>query len=272
MSDINQKLTAAKEAALSVVKSKGLDTPKVKVALVMDYSGSMSHLYTNGFVQEVIERIVPLAMAFTPEKSMPMYIFSDSCIRVLPDVTEDNVHDYITDNILRKYSYGSTQYAPAIRMLLNKVIKENGVTEEGEKKDTGLLGGLKSFFGGGPKKPDIPPTTGETPTLVIFITDGDNNYDDKSKATAAIVEAAKHSLFFQFVGLGHSKGESFPYLQKLDTMTGRFIDNANLLTLTEDNFKTLGNTQLYQMLLDEFPSWYKEAQIKGIFKVLEATT
>lgn len=35
-----------------------------RVALVLDFSGSMRNLYKNGTVQSVIERIMPIAMQF----------------------------------------------------------------------------------------------------------------------------------------------------------------------------------------------------------------
>jgi hypothetical protein len=264
-----EKLSLAKEAALTAAKSAGIANPKAKVVLCIDYSGSMDPMYSNGFVQSVFERIVPLAMAFTPEKSMPCYIFGTGYSRVLPDVTAENVHDYVDNNIRRKYSYGTTEYSPVIRAVLNQVIKDNAGTSEGKPS---TWDGVKTFFGGGPKKPAIEPTTAETPTLVVFITDGDANSEDKSKATAAIIEAAKHSLFFQFIGLGHSRSENFAYLKKLDELPGRFIDNANFFPLGEDSFKNLTDEELYSLMLVEFPSWYKEAQTKGIFKIPVATT
>lgn len=270
---MSEKITAAKEAAVSVAKSKGLVDLKAKVVLAMDYSGTMDPLYTSGFVQRAFERIVPLTLAFTPSKSMPCYIFGTGFSRVLPDVTEDNIHNYVQNNIRNKYSYGMTEYAPVMRGILNQVIKENtpggSTTTEDGKKST--LDGIISFFGGGPKKVAIEPTTADIPTLVIFITDGDNNTDDKPKATAAIVEAAKHSIFWQFWGLSHSKSDKFAYLDKLDTMQGRYIDNANLMTSNEETFETFKDEELYQMLLGEFPSWYKEAQTKGIFKIATQT-
>lgn len=270
---MSEKITAAKEAAISVAKSKGLGDLKAKVVLAMDYSGSMDPLYTAGFVQRAFERIVPLALAFTPDKSMPCYIFSSGFNRVLPDVTESNVHNYVQNNIRNKYSYGMTEYAPVMRAILNQVIKENtpGGTTTTEDGKRSAFDGIKSFFGGGPKKPAIEPTTADIPTLVIFITDGDNNTDDKPKATAAIVEAAKHSIFWQFWGLSHSKSDKFAYLEKLDTMSGRYIDNANLMTSSEETFDNLTDDQLYTMLLGEFPSWYKEAQTKEIFKLAPQT-
>lgn len=261
---MSDKLSIAKEAAIVVAKSKGLDNPKVNVILCLDYSGSMDEMYTSGFVQEVVERIVPLAMAFTPSKEMPLYIFHNSCIRVLPDVTESNVKGYVRNNIM-KNSYGGTEYSTAVRMILNNVIKENG-TASGDT----LLGkagkGIAAFFGAGPKKVDIPVTTGEVPTLVLFITDGDDEDGDKQKCTAAIIEAAKHSLFFQFIGLQHRRSQDFRFLKKLDELPGRFIDNANFFPLSDESFRNLADEQLYALMMTEFPSWYKEAQTKGLFK------
>jgi vWA found in TerF C terminus len=45
-------------------------------------------------------------------------------------------------------------------------------------------------------------------------------------------------------------------------MEGRFIDNASFFHI-KDTEKTT-DEELYSQLLDEFPSWLKEAKAKGL--------
>ena len=61
------------------------------------------------------------------------------------------------------------------------------------------------------------------------------------------------------MGIGDS---NFDVLRKLDTMEGRFIDNANFFHL--DSMETITDEQLYEQLLDEFPIWLKEAKEQRI--------
>ena len=58
-------LDTRKGIVLDVVKNiPSLSNLTSRVALVLDFSGSMRNLYKNGTVQSVIERIMPIAMQF----------------------------------------------------------------------------------------------------------------------------------------------------------------------------------------------------------------
>ena len=53
-----------KTVNLICLEKKELINLKSKVALVLDFSYSMERLYTNGTVQDIVERIFPLALQF----------------------------------------------------------------------------------------------------------------------------------------------------------------------------------------------------------------
>jgi hypothetical protein len=67
-------------------------------------------------------------------------------------------------------------------------------------------------------------------------------------------------IFWQFIGIGNGRRESFPFLNELDTMSGREVDNANFFPANS----TMSNDDLYENILVEFPSWLKEVKSKGI--------
>lgn len=106
----------------------------------------------------------------------------------------------------------------------------------------------------------------DIPTLAIIITDGDNF--DKEEATKAIKEASKENIFFQFIGIGYEK---FYYLNKIDTMSGRYVDNVGFFQTKILN--NISDEDLYYMLIKEFPSWLKEfsnkKNKKGLFGFLK---
>ena len=51
-------------------------------------------------------------------------------------------------------------------------------------------------------------------------------------------------------------------LPKLDDMTGRIVDNCNFFAL--DRITSISDERLYELLLEEFPSWLNEAKSKRI--------
>ncbi|HBU83752.1 MULTISPECIES: VWA domain-containing protein [Paenibacillus] len=95
------------------------------------------------------------------------------------------------------------------------------------------------------------------PTYIIFFSDG--GVSQKGKIMRLITESSYKNLFWQFVGLGKA---NYGILEKLDDMSGRFIDNANFFAL--DDISKISDEELYDRLLSEFPDWIKEARSKGI--------
>ena len=97
------------------------------------------------------------------------------------------------------------------------------------------------------------------PVYVVFITDGENSISDNQYAKNEIVEASKQPIFFQFIGIGNSE---FQFLNDLDNMSGRFIDNANFFQCNDIGNMT--DYELYEKLMNEYPQWISEAKIKQL--------
>ena len=98
-------------------------------------------------------------------------------------------------------------------------------------------------------------SNGKLPAYVLFITDGDNS--DKSETDSIIIKASKSPIFWQFVGLG---GADFDYLQKLDDMSGRYVDNADFFKVNKASDIT------YNDLLNEFPNWLEYDKVKDMLR------
>lgn len=234
------KLNLSKEDSLSLLnlrkdavatlclEKRELNGLTARVAVVMDYSGSMETLYKNGTVQTILDRLLPIAMQFDDNGEMEVWLFENSFKRVNP-ISLKNYYNYIeNEGILKKYSMGGTQYAPVMEDVIRKYTKE--------------------------EEADIP-------TLVLFITDGDNFDSDKTRTDKVIKEASKLPIFWQFVGIGTGR---FSYLEKLDNLKGRYIDNANFFSAK--NINQISDKELYDLLLNEYPSWIKEAKSKKVIK------
>lgn len=144
----------------------------------------------------------------------------------LPSITEEDFYDYVNNEVIHRASWGGTNYAPIIKDIVKKYGKEE---------------------------------PSDVPTFVLFLTDGENF--DEYEAEKAISEASRHNIFFQFIGLGN---ENFRFLKKLDEMDGRYIDNANFFAIR--NINAISDTELYDLLLQEYPLWEKEAKRIGLLK------
>ena len=191
-----------------------------RVALVLDFSGSMRTLYKNGTVQSVIERIMPIAMQFDDNQELDLWIFENGFTR-LGGVTKENFYGLATA-LLNRYSMGGTKYAPVMQDVYKKYVKEEPA---------------------------------QIANYVIFITDGDNS--DHSETTKVMKELSNYPIFWQFVGIGD---ETFSYLQKLDDMSGRYVDNADFFSIEDIN--NVSDNELYRKLFDEYPGWLSDSKVQ----------
>ena len=97
------------------------------------------------------------------------------------------------------------------------------------------------------------------PAYVIFITDGDNQ--DKNVSGKFIREISDKPIFWKFIGIGN---ERFTFLEELDDMSGRVIDNADFVKI--EDISNISDDELYKLLMQEFSEWWAEAEKKGIIK------
>lgn len=205
---------------LLCLDKKPLQNLVSRVSVVLDYSISMENLYKKGIVQAVLEKLFPIALQFDDNGEMELWIFSDDFHR-LPNITMDNYYGYIDREVI-KYRMGCTQYAPPMKDIYQKYIHEDPAN---------------------------------IPNYVIFITDGDNQ--DKDVTKQVITQISHAPIFWQFVGIGRA---SFSFLEQLDEMDGRYVDNANFFKI--DNIYDANDDILYNQLLAEYPQWLEYPEVK----------
>ena len=187
-----------------------------RVALAMDYSGSMSNMFTNGSVQDVVARLLPIALKFDDNGELESWLFSEGYERLNP-VTASNYASYVKDTMLNARMYmGGTNYAPALKDIV-KYYK------------------------------DKHPST--IPAFIMFITDGDNW--DEYETNTIIRELSNYNMFVQFVGIGN--GSDFNYLRKLDNLSGRKHDNTGFIAVRDMN--KMNDQQLYTEMLRQYNDW-----------------
>jgi len=225
------KLDLRKKLVLDLKKELNITDEKAQVVLALDYSGSMSHLYSNGSIQELLERLLPIALQFDDNGAIDFLLFHTGYFKG-KEIRLNNINSVLQDSI-RGESMGGTHY----KAFIDNIISEY-------KPSKPLFGSAKPL---------------DIPVYVIVITDGDTSGHRDVKDS--IIEASKYGIFFQFVGIGHDR---FSFLEDLDTMSGRNIDNAGFFKVPD--LSKVSDKDLYKLLLTEFPSFIKEARTKGMIK------
>lgn len=232
-----------KKAKISLEK-KAIVNVKAQVVLVLDISYSMSHLYDRGTVQNLVNRLLGIGMNMDDNQSIEVFIFGSSAKEV-GEANEGNHQNYVQKLQKANRFQGGTEYANPMKLVLDKFVPR------AETKTTG-------FFR--KKTVEVAPAgVAALPTFVFFVTDGDNS--DKKETEQIIRDASDQAIFWQFVGLGN---ERFAFLQQLDDMDGRFLDNVDFFHAND--LDKISDEELYDRLLNEFPEWVNQAKEKGILQ------
>ncbi|WP_248917458.1 VWA domain-containing protein [Pseudomonas entomophila] len=218
-------VSLAKKAQVSLEKAR-LDKVQARVALILDASGSMNGQYSRGRVQEVVNRLLPLAVHFDDDGAIDCWAFAAKPQK-LSSITLANHTAFIdTDHDgWRDWDVG------------RRINDEPRVMEQV----------IEHYLASGDR----------SPVFVLFISDG--GVSENRKISRLMTEAAKLPLYWQFVGLG---GRGYGILEKLDDMPGRIVDNCGFFAL--DDLHQISEEQLYDQLMAEFPAWLKDAAAKGI--------
>lgn len=239
-----EALDLRKQVVLDLKKAINLEGVYANIVVCMDYSGSMGSEYSSGRVQEAVERVLPLALAFDPDGKAPLYLFHNFA-KKCGTMDKDNIFEAIERAQRTMGGMGGTEFSPAINM----IVKDCSFTETNEG------GFISKLFGS--KKTTV--EAADIPTLVLFFTDGDTS--NAHEVESVIKKVSKFPVFFQFIGIGDVNSD---ILENLDEMPGRFIDNANYFKMP--SLSSLSDEELYIKILKEFPSYIKEAKNKNILK------
>lgn len=205
-------------------EEKGLTGTKARVGLAFDFDYTGAHMFKDGLVQEVINRIMPLAIGIDDNKTLDLWVFADDVTRLNP-ATEDNYKD-IARYIVRSAHKGITRYEPLIRDIDHFYIEE---------------------------QPE------NLPSLVIVLTTGDTS--DKKRTENELMRVSQHPIFFVFIGIGDN---DFTFLQKLDCMTGRVVDNASFTSVADLSIIT--DAELFSKVLSEYPDWLTLPQVQTMLQ------
>jgi len=244
--------TLVQKADLAL-KEKNLTDHSARVALCLDISASMSSLYRTGKVQALAERTLALGCRFDDNGAIDIFLFGSGSHEA-GAMTLDNFKGFVK-NITDKYPLeGGTRYGLAIETIRKFYFPD----AKGQKREQ--------------------PVSADSPVYVMFITDGETL--DQQYTETQIKWAAYEPIFWQFMGLGESKKDvkaggikgffsrmikpDFGFLEQLDEMGGRFVDNANFFSIKDP--ADIADDELYALMMREYPEWLKTARTKGLIR------
>lgn len=239
-----QLVNLVKQAGVSLDKV-GLGNHRAKVCLVLDISASMWGLYRKGLVQKFAERILALGCKFDDDGEIDVFLFGRD-VHQPNAMNLSNCATYIQQAIDRHPLEGNTLYGRAMEAVRRFYFPDSS----GKERATVL----KS----------------QVPIYVMFVTDGTTN--DEALTEKQLRWASKEPIFWQFMGIGKSSKSKnsflsffesdFSFLEKLDELDGRLVDNANFFSVSSPDEHS--DSQLYDLLMAEYPGWLKLAKQNGL--------
>ena len=240
-----QLINLVKHAGVSLAKV-GLSAHRAKVALVLDISGSMGSLYKKGLVQQFSDRILALGCKFDDDGEIDVFLFGSGVHQPAP-MSLANASTYVANVIKRHPLEGDTRYGRAMEAVRRFYFPEGGAAER------------------------TAPATGALPVYVMFVTDGSTS--DQPLTEKHLRQSSYEPIFWQFMGIGKGRkskskrlfsfaDSDFPFLEKLDELGGRLIDNANFFSVASPDEH--GDAELYDLLMAEYPAWLKLAKQHGV--------
>jgi len=230
-------LSLAKQASEAIDLS-GLNGQTAKVALVLDYSGSMSRTYRSGAMQRLAEKVLALATQFDDDGNIDFFVFD----RHAAYLGEISLQDFAgsVDRLTKGRHMGTTNYAEAFL----------AVRDHFAPAKKGFFSSLRKAAAG----------PADQPVYALFLTDG--GPDSRTAAKEALIEVSRSPIFWKFLSIG---SESMSFLEKLDSeVKGRLIDNANYQPIGDVD--KISDAELFAKMLEEFPDWLKEARAQGLIK------
>jgi stress response protein SCP2 len=230
-----QLVDLRKRAKVSIEKA-GLGAHRARVALCLDISASMAPLYRDGRVQALADRVMALATRFDDDGVLDVFLFGDRGHQPLP-MALDRCSTYVRDLLGAFPLEPGTRYHTAMKLVREHLFGSSG--------------------------PRWSPYPAPLPAYVMIVTDGGTS--NRESAMNQVRWSSWEPVFWQFMGLGPSqgpKGATFGFLETLDTLGDRLIDNAAFFGV-EDPAR-MGDDALFAAMMTEYPGWVKAARGAGV--------
>lgn len=232
--DLNK---AAQTLRLSLDKAGVPADLKAEVVFDMDVSGSFEHEHEEGTTGKLIARLVPYGMVLDPDGKMDVFTFSNGPgnVHLVGTVTPEDSDDYILRNVVGRVPgwNGGTSYS---------YVLERNLRHLGWLPPEPSVGGFLSRFLG-----RAPAAGVKKRSLVIFVTDGENEDADHDRTIRVLEEseARGDQVYFLFIGACEHDVD----FALLRTVAQRFGNTGVVIIRDLDGFVDLSDEELNERLL-----------------------
>ena len=204
------------------LEKRGLAEARYRVKLVLDISASMTGEFRSGAVNDLVRRALALATRLDDDGQVDVYLFGIQAQR-RGKVSLDNVSDFVPG---LKFGFeGGTNYVPVMKMVRDDSRAESSAD----------------------------------PVLVLFITDGATS--NRPAAEREMLDASREPIFWKFMGIEAGRVD-FEFLERLDDMPGRVVDNADFFKVKSPI--KLPDAELFELLVNELDSWDRDSRKAGL--------
>lgn len=238
--DMEKKVGAQAPALLSLTKKaaatlekRGLGEHTAKVALCLDISGSMYRLYKTGQVQQLAERVLALALRFDDDGEVDVFLFGAKAYQDSP-MNLENHQSYVDDMLKMHKLEAGTRYGRAMELL------------------------RQHYLGAADQRSS--PLPQPVPVYVMFVTDGATTDQDLTREQ--LTSSSFEPMFWQFMAIGRPGDPAFSFLERLDDLPGRHLDNADFFAV--ENPTAISDDELFDLLMTEYPAWLTQARAQGL--------
>ena len=240
---------SAETLRLSLHKAGVASNIKAELIFDMDVSGSFEHEHEEGTTSQLIERLVPYGMVLDPDGRMDVFTFSNgkSHVHHVGTITPDDSKNYITRKVIDRVPgwKGGTTYS---------YVLERNLQHFGWLPPEAETGGFLSRFFGLAK--ETPAVSTKKRSVVIFVTDGENDPSDNDRTMRVLEESEKRGdqVYFLFMGACEHDVD-FKFLR---TIAKRFKNTGVVIVRDLDGFVELSDEQLNAQLLGpELLEWLR---------------
>lgn len=226
-----EMVSLVKQATVSLAKNVP-SSRRAKLALVLDISGSMKTLYRSGKVDVLVRRVMAMGYAMDDDGDIDVFLFGKN-VHDFGTVTVETYRSVVRDIMARYDLEAGTRYGDAIARIRAHYTRNN---------PEGL------------------------PVFVMFVTDGGT--DDKPKTERELRAASHEPIFWKFMAIQEGSGrwdaQRFEFLDKLDNLTGRLIDNADAFSLSDPAAPS--DAEMFELMMTEYEGWIKAALNAGVLR------
>lgn len=263
---MNGKLTLNLAKSASVLRlaldKAGVADVRAETAAIIDVSGSFEHEHEEGTTSILVERLVPYCVVLDPDHKMDVFTFSsgERSAHYVGTVTPNDAGDYVTRNIVGRVPgwNGGTTYSYVIERTLEHFGWKQCEEAHSSAQGTGFLWRvLRALQDGDGHAHGTPHMHEKRRSLVLFITDGENEKSDEARTTWVLEESERRGdqVYFLFIGACEDRNVKFEFVQKI---ASRFRNTGLVVIRDLEAFVAQSDEELNAALLGpELVQWLK---------------